>query len=175
MLKKFFAATCALVLLLSFAGCESKRDEELPYSYDSKENSELIPVDGVEKSGEADETVDALPSEEELGEYEEILMQGDIMDDGSVAGWVVSVSLKDITVNTYNVLTTYVLESNAKTAANHIKPGDAVLLSYTEDDEGVKTAYELGRVRVEDTAATKEEIESNYAALQEQLAAEDGE
>ncbi len=177
MFRKIFIAAFALTLLVSAAGCGDKDKDELPYSYENKENSELIPIDGVEEHGYIDDSDDdGLPSEDELGEYEEILMNGDILDDGvTVAGWVVRISIKDITVNTYNVLTTYVLESNAKNAADHIKPGDAVLLSYTEDDEGTKTAYELGRVRVEDEPLTKEEIDANYAALQEQEAAESGE
>lgn len=165
-MKKFIIFCLAALLLLSVGGCREKGQTDMPeniISYDNKENSELIPG-GVEEHGvviEVDPDED-IPSEDELGEYQEILMGGDIMEDGSTAGWVLAVSLKDITVNTYNKITKYALGGDASSASDYIKPGDAVLFSYAEDDEGTKIIYDIGRVRVEDEALTKEEIETMY-------------
>ncbi len=174
-MKKFclFALIWAMAV---FAGCGGGKEErrapspdEMPeniISYEEKEDGEFIPVteaeehDVVEPDAADDE--DDLPSPEELGEYQEIFMEGDILDDGSVGGWVIKVSLNEITVNTYNELTTYVVGDEAKGAADRLKPGDAVLVTWHEDGDGRKVADELGRVRVEDEALTKDEIEEMY-------------
>ncbi len=89
-------------------------------------------------------------------------MEGDIIDDETCAGWVLATSLDDITVNTYNEITKYALDGSAPSAVAHIKPGDAVLVQYTQDEEGAKTAYYLGRVRVEDEPMTREEVIEKY-------------
>lgn len=167
-MKKFIAACFAAFMLLSAVGCGNEDKPELPeniISYENKENSDLIPNGAVEEHGIVIETDldEDIPSEDELGEYQEIFMGGDILEDGSTAGWVLAISLKDITVNTYNKITKYVLDGDAKSCVDYIKPGDAVLLSYTEDEDGTKTAYDIGRVRIEDEALTKDEIEAMYA------------
>ena len=168
--KKFFAAL-ALAALTALSACGGDKDEakkDMPdniISYDDKDSSELIPVDGVEIGGtEASASEDdlRLPTDEELGEYQEIFLEGDIIDEASLGGWVISVSLTDITVNTYNELTTYILEGSAKAAANHVKPGDAVLINHYENEDGQQVAYEIGRVRMEDEPLTKDVIAEMY-------------
>ncbi|MGN1098645.1 MAG: hypothetical protein ACI4SS_07100 [Clostridia bacterium] len=176
-MKKIAAIFLAAVMCI-VPGCGKDKKEaedkaDMPkniISYKDKENSELIP-DG--KTVEVGQVIEAeepeLPSEEELGEYEEIFMEGDVVDETSCAGWVISVSLKDITVNTYNKLTKYLLSEEAANTASHLKPGDAVFVHYTTDEEtGEKTAYELGRVRVEDEPLTKDEIQEMYGGANEQ-------
>ena len=133
--------------------------------YNNKTGDDFVPVDGVEEHGnvaEVNEEDMRLPSEDELGEYQEIFMNGDLIDEDTIAGWVVEISLKDITVNTYNTLTTYAIEESAMSTAVHLKPGDAVTVKYHEDEKGNRSAYDLGRVRVEDEPLTKEEIEQMY-------------
>lgn len=168
--KKYILAL-ALAALAALSACSGDKEkntpEEMPkniISYDEKDGSELIPVDGVEIVGNEDTEGwgDTLPSEEELGEYKEIFMEGDILDEETLGGWVVAVSLKDITVNTYNKLTTYLLDDSAKSAAGHLKPGDAVMLKFYEDESGESVIYDLGRVRVEDEPLTRDEILEAY-------------
>ena len=150
---------------------EPEPETELPtneFAYENRPNSELIPG-GVTENGDVVESgvIDGLPTEEELGEYEEIFLEGDYLDDGGVGGWVLAISLKDITLNTYNEITTYVLGEKAKAAADHIKPGDAALVYYSVDPDGRKVAYSVGRVRVEDESLTQEEIAEMYKNAQE--------
>lgn len=164
-MRKIFAILISLAVVFS-AGCEKKSEEKekvkLPeqYSYENKENSELIPNGENEEHGNVVEASidDELPSEEELGEYEEILMEGDILSETSCAGWVLAISIKDITVNTYNKITKYRLIGEGVNCVDHIKPGDAVLLDYVENDDGTFSAYSVGRVRVEDDPLSKEDI-----------------
>ena len=166
--KIFFALVLSAMMVLP--ACGDKEDKEPPADMPEnilahEDGSELIPVDGVEVGGteyEAGEEDLRLPTEDELGEYQEIFMEGDVIDEDTLGGWVVTVSLKDITVNTYNELTTYILDDSAKEAAYHLKPGDAVLLSYYENESGDPVAYELGRVRMEDEPLTREEILEAY-------------
>lgn len=154
--------------MLFASGCkdepqQSKTEKaKLPkeYSYENKTNSELIPNGETEEHGDIEEwsLEDELPSEDELGEYEEILMDGDNLSETSRAGWVLAISLKDITVNTYNKITRYKLVGDGKNCIDHVKPGDAVLLSFVENDDGTLSAYEVGRVRVEDKPLSKDDI-----------------
>lgn len=170
-MKKSAVVFLALALMLcALSGCGKKEEaagEDMPeniISYDEKENFRLIPDGKTVEVGEVEEAQqEPLPSEEELGEYEEIFMEGDILDETSRAGWVISVGLKSITVNTYNELTTYLIGETASPTASHIKAGDAVFIHYTADEEtGEKTIYEMGRVRVEDEPLSKEEILAQY-------------
>ena len=176
--KKLLIIIIAVVIIAAFlavAGIYTKPEPEdeidLPtneFAYENRSNSELIPG-GVIENGEVVESgvSDGLPTEEELGEYEEIFLEGDYLDDGGVGGWVLAISLKDITLNTYNEITTYVLGEKAKAAADHIKPGDAALIYYSVDPDGRKVAYSVGRVRVEDEPLTQEEIAEMYKNAQE--------
>ncbi len=162
-MKKRLAAALALMLLFC-PGC--KKNDEKPdmskndYAYENKTNSELIPDGTTVEHGDVIESdvSSEIPSEEELGEYKEILLEGDNISDTSCAGWVLAVSLKDITVNTYNKITAYKLIGNGKNCVDLVKPGDAVIISFTENDDGTKSAYDVGRVRMEDSPLTKEEI-----------------
>ena len=174
--KMLFAAAVAVMIVVAVTAGMTLRgndggEEELPpkdmpeniIDFNNKTGEDLIPA--TEEHGnvaEADEGDIALPSEEELGEYQLIFMKSDILDDETWAGWVVDVSLKDITVNTYNTLTTYILADAAKNTAVHLKPGDAVVVSFYENEDGERVAYELERVRVEDEPLTKDEIEKMY-------------
>lgn len=175
--KKLLIITAAAVAAgaaIGTAAVVSRRSGdalELPVNeldYRNREGSELVPG-GVEEHGAVLEDYDRLselPSEDELGEYEEIFLDGDYLDDGGVGGWVLAISLKDITLNTYNEITTYTLGETAKAAADHIKPGDAALVYYTEEDDGEKVAYKVSRVRVEDEPLTDEEIAEMYKSAQ---------
>ena len=168
-MKKLFAACTVVLILLSFCGCDEETEKaDLPfneYAYENRDNSEFIPGKGVVEHGnivEPDDDDDGIPSEDELGEYQEIFLEGDIFDDGTVAGWVLSISLKDITVNTYNEITKYTLVGNAKNCVEHVVPGDAVLVYYFEDEQGNRTAFDVARVRVEDEPLTRDEIMEMY-------------
>lgn len=171
--KKIFLALILSVAMM-LPACGDKEDKDPPADMPEnilahEDGSELIPVDEVEVVGtelEASEEDMRLPTEEELGEYQEIFLEGDIIDEDTLGGWVVSVSLKDITVNTYNELTTYALDDSAMQAAYHLKPGDAVLLSYYENEDGSRVAYDIGRVRMEDEPLTREEILETYGELE---------
>lgn len=176
--KKLLIIIIAVVIIAVFLAAaaiytnqEPENEIELPtneFAYENRHNSELIPG-GVIENGDVVESgvSDGLPTEEELGEYEEIFLEGDYLDDGGVGGWVLAISLKDITLNTYNEITTYVLGEKAKAAADHIKPGDAALVYYSVDPDGRKVAYSVGRVRVEDEPLTQEEIAEMYKNAQE--------
>ena len=151
---KKFSLLIALLLAAVLFGCGEDKPA-LPkneLAYENKDNSELIPDGSVEEHGSVTEATvgDELPDEDELGEYREIFMKGDYLDDGRVAGWVLAISLKDITVNTYNKITVYALEGNALNCVDFIKPG--------------KTATEVSRVRVEDDPITQEELEEQLGA-----------
>ncbi|MCH5187948.1 MAG: hypothetical protein J1F63_06050 [Oscillospiraceae bacterium] len=164
------AAILAVVAMRTKQEPENEKIE-LPvneFAYENRPNSELIPGGVVENGDVVESGVgDGLPTEEELGEYQEIFLEGDYLDDGGVGGWVLAISLKDITLNTYNEITTYVLGEKAKAAADHIKPGDAALVYYSVDPGGQKVAYSVGRVRVEDAPLTHEEIAEMYKNAQE--------
>lgn len=173
-LKLIIIAACLaliLLLLLLLPALRSGKGDARPPMPDNvldfiaEENGKS----GTEEHGEIVEydPDSDLPSADELGEYQEVFMGGDILEDGSVAGWVLAISLKDITVNTYNEITKYTLEGDAKGCVDHVKPGDAVLVSFTEGDDGTKTAYEVGRVRTEDGARTKDEIEQMYNSAEQ--------
>ena len=176
--KKLLIIVVAAIVIAAFLAVaaidtnqEPENEYELPvneFAYENRPNSELIPG-GVIENGDVVESgvSDGLPTEEELGEYEEIFLEGDYLDDGGVGGWVLAISLKDITLNTYNEITTYVLGEKAKAAADHIKPGDAALVYYSVDPGGQKVAYSVGRVRVEDAPLTHEEIAEMYKNAQE--------
>ena len=177
-MKIFYApaALAALIALSALTGCgkDSKTEkEDMPpniISYEEKDGEEFIPVDGVEVHGDAveDSPEEAeTPDEEELGEYSEIFLEGDVIDENTCGGWVTAVSLKDVTVNTYNTLTKYLLSEGAASTAARLKPGDAVLVVHHEDEEGNQVADELGRVRVEDEPLSKDEIMEAYAKAQE--------
>ncbi len=173
MLKMKFIPVIAAVMLVFLVSCgenDAPDSQTLPYSYENKENSELIPNGTVEEHGTVVEASadELIPSEDELGEYEEVFMGGDILDDGGVAGWVLSVSLKDITVNTYNKITVYELAYDVKNIADHVKTGDAVLLYYDETTDGRKVAYDIGRIRTEDSARSMEEIAAAQKAAEEE-------
>ncbi len=160
----------ALLAAAALFGCGDGGDKaDMPkneLAYENKDNSELIPDGSVEEHGSVTEATvgDELPDEDELGEYREIFMKGDYLDDGRVAGWVLAISLKDITVNTYNKITVYALEGNALNCVDFIKPGDAVLMTVRDGDDGGKTATEVSRVRVEDDPITQEELEEQLGA-----------
>lgn len=162
-MKKNLAAVLAVMLTLC-SGC--KNNGETPdmskndYAYENKTNSELIPDGTTEEHGNVTESdvSSEIPSEEELGEYSEILLEGDNISDTSCAGWVLAISIKGITVNTYNKITTYNFIGNGKNCVDIVKPGDAVIISFVENDDGTKSAYDVGRVRMEDSPLTKEEI-----------------
>lgn len=164
-MKKLLMILMTLMLIFA-AGCEKETDQKekvkLPdeYSYENKENFELIPNGENEEHGNVVEASleDELPSEEELGEYTEIFMEGDQLSDTSRAGWVLAISIKDITVNTYNKITKYKLIGEGKGCIDRVKPGDAVLLDYVENDDGTFSAYSVGRVRVEDKPLHKDDI-----------------
>ncbi len=164
--KKFICLVAAGLALAAVAGCGEKKEmPENIISYKEKEGSELVPVEGVESGGsvaEAGPEDKALPTADELGDYQEVFMEGDIIDDHTKGGWVVAVSLNGITVNTYNELTTYAFDGDAAGNASLLKPGDAVLLSWYAAEDGTNVVYELGRVRVEDEALTRDEIVDMY-------------
>lgn len=168
--KKIILLAAAVALLSGCAADEEPEMPENPISYETRDGKDLVPVTETEIVGEEipyDAGEDVLPSEEELGEYEEIFMEGDIIDGETKAGWVVRVSLKDITVNTYNELTTYVYEGDAYNTAVHLKPGDAVVLTWRQDEDGIDYVSSLGRVRVEDEPLTREEVMEIYGDAQE--------
>ncbi len=168
--KKFILILTAALMASMLGGCggEDKKTEEMPeniISYKEKDGKDLVPVAETEVVGEeavVDPNAMELPGEDELGEYEEIFMEGDIINETTVGGWVVAVSQKDITVNTYNELTTYVYEENARNTGIRLKPGDAVVVSFREGEDGVMYANNIGRVRTEDEPLTRDEIESMY-------------
>ncbi len=164
--KKIICLLAAALAAAAMTGCGEDKDmPENIISYEEKEGKDLIPVTEAEVGGTealAGPEDKALPTPEELGEYEEVFMEGDIVDDHTKGGWVVAVSLSDITINTYNELTTYALEGSAAETAGRLKPGDAVLLSWYAADDGTPVIYELGRVRVEDEALTRDEVIEMY-------------
>lgn len=178
--SKFALLAAAVLTVAALPGCGEKEKPEMPentISYENRDGKDLVPVTETEIAGEEipyDLDEDALPSEEELGEYQEIFMEGDIIDDETRAGWVIRVSLKDITVNTYNELTTYVYEGDAYDTAVHLEPGDAVVLTWRKDEDGTDYVSNIGRVRVEDAPLTREEVMEQYGAAQE-TEAPDGE
>ena len=164
---KKFSLLIALLLAAVLFGCGEDKPA-LPkneLAYENKENTELIPDGSVEEHGPVTEASvgDELPSENELGEYHEIFMKGDYLDGGRVAGWVLAISLKDITVNTYNKITTYILDGNGLNCVDFVKPGDAVLMTVQDGPKGEKFATEVSRVRVEDDPVTQEEMEEQLA------------
>lgn len=168
-MKQIMPILLITAMLFPMAGCDKKEGKQespdLPYSLSNRTNEELIPSGGVVEHGnvvEVDKN-EMIPSEDELGEYEEVFLSGDYLDDGGQGGWVLAISLKDITINTYNKITTYNLNESSKSAANFIVPGDAVMFYFTEEDDGSKTIYDIGRVRVEDGARTQEEMAQMYA------------
>lgn len=168
-MKQILPILLTAAMLLSAAGCDKNEEKQglpdTPYSISNRANEDLIPKGGAEEHGnvvEVDKS-EMIPSEDELGEYEEVFMNGDYLDDGGQGGWVLAISLKDITINTYNKITTYNLNETTKVAADFIVPGNAVMFYYTEEDDGSKTIYDIGRVRVEDGARTQEEMAQMYA------------
>ncbi len=171
-MKKIFIIAIAAAMLLCGCGKDKKKTEatveDKPkniLSYEDKDPKELIPSETEEHGTviEADPSDDEVPDEEELGEYQHVFMgDTDVVDDGCVGGWVLKVSLKDITINTDNVITTYELDDGAVETAGHLKPGDAALVNFFEAEDGTKVAYELSRVRTEDEALTKDEILEMY-------------
>ena len=163
------ALIVAVIAAIAILGGKEKKEDAPPVDmpeniidFNNKTGEDLIPVTETEEHGNvAEATAEdiALPTEEELGEYQEIFMEGDELGENTRGGWVVAVSLDDITINTYNVLTTYTLAEAAKSTAARLKPGDAVIVDFNVYDDGTAEAYGLGRVRVEDEPLTKDEIE----------------